>query len=198
MDKFLAASRYIDFDADNIQAKIYELFSDSMSSIDKARIAFEFVRDEIPHSFDCDATVITARASDVLKHRTGICHAKANLLAALLRSQGVPTGFCFQRITLADDDSMGYCVHAFNAVYVGGKWIKLDARGNKPGVHTHFSTEEPSLAFECRPEYEEHFWKGIYAEPHLATMRALEESRRLQDVIEKLPDEIDTAPDTNG
>jgi len=198
MDKFLAASRYIDFDADNIQAKIYELFSDSMSSIDKARIAFEFVRDEIPHSFDCDATVITARASDVLKHRTGICHAKANLLAALLRSQGVPTGFCFQRITLADDDSMGYCVHAFNAVYVGGKWIKLDARGNNPGVHTHFSTEEPSLAFECRPEYEEHFWKGIYAEPHLATMRALEESRHLQDVIEKLPDEIDTAPDTNG
>ena len=198
MDKFLAASRYIDFDADNIQAKNYELFSDSMSSIDKAQIAFEFVRDEIPHSFDCDATVITARASDVLKHRTGICHAKANLLAALLRSQGVPTGFCFQRITLADDDSMGYCVHAFNAVYVGDKWIKLDARGNKPGVHTHFSTEEPSLAFECRPEYEEHFWKGIYAEPHLATMRALEESRRLQDVIEKLPDEIDTAPDTNG
>jgi len=198
MDKFLAASRYIDFDADNIQVKIYELFSDSMSSIDKARIAFEFVRDEIPHSFDCDATVITARASDVLKYRTGICHAKANLLAALLRSQGVPTGFCFQRITLADDDSMGYCVHAFNAVYVGGKWIKLDARGNKPGVHTHFSTEEPSLAFECRPEYEEHFWKGIYAEPHLATMRALEESRHLQDVIEKLPDEIDTAPDTNG
>ena len=197
MDKFLAASRYIDFDADNIQAKIYELFSDSMSSIDKARIAFEFVRDEIPHSFDCDATVITARASDVLKYRTGICHAKANLLAALLRSQGVPTGFCFQRITLADDNSMGYCVHAFNAVYVGGKWIKLDARGNKPGVHTHFSTEEPSLAFECRPEYEEHFWKGIYAEPHLATMRTLEESRHLQDVIEKLPDEIDTAPDTN-
>ena len=65
MDKFLAASRYIDFDADNIQAKIYELFSDSMSSIDKARIAFEFVRDKIPHSFDCDATVITARRRKV-------------------------------------------------------------------------------------------------------------------------------------
>ena len=198
MDIFLAASRYIDFGADNIQAKTYELFSDSMSSIDKARIAFEFVRDEIPHSFDCGATVITARASDVLKHRTGICHAKANLLTALLRSQGVPTGFYFQRITLADDDSVGYCVHAFNAVYVGGKWIKLHARGNKPGVHTHFSTEEPSLAFECRPEYEEHFWKGIYAEPHLATMKALEESRHLQDVIEELPDEIDATPDVDG
>ena len=122
MDRFLTASRYIDFDVDNIQAKTNELFSDSMSNIDKARIAFEFVRDEIPHSFDCGATVITARASDVLKHKTGICHAKANLLAALLRSQGIPTGFCFQRITLADDDSMGYCVHAFNTIHVGGKW----------------------------------------------------------------------------
>ena len=111
-----------------------------MSDVEKARVAFEFVRDEISHSFDCGATVITARASDALKHRTGICHAKANLLAALLRSQGIPAGFCFQRITLADDDSMGYCVHAFNAVYINGKWIKLDARGNKPSIHTHFST----------------------------------------------------------
>ena len=198
MDRFLTASRYIDFDVDNIQAKTNELFSDSMSNIDKARIAFEFVRDEIPHSFDCGATVITARASDVLKHKTGICHAKANLLAALLRSQGIPTGFCFQRITLADDDSMGYCVHAFNTIHVGGKWIKLDARGNKPGVHTYFSTEEPSLAFECRPEYEERFWKGIYAEPHLATMMVLDESSCLQDVIDKLPDEIDAMPDIDG
>ncbi len=195
MDRFLASSKYVDFNTSNIKVKASELFSDGMSDIEKARIAFEFVRDEIPHSFDCDATVITARASDALKHRTGICHAKANLLAALLRSQGIPAGFCFQRITLADDDSMGYCVHAFNAVHISGKWIKLDARGNKPGVHTHFSTEEPSLAFECRPEYEEHFWEGIYAEPHLATMRALEESRCLQDVIEKLPDEI-TEPGT--
>ena len=121
MDRFFASSKYIDFDAGNIQVKASGLFSDGMSDIEKARIAFEFVRDEIPHSFDCDATVITARASDVLKHGTGICHAKPNLLAALMHTQGIPTGFCFKRITLADDDSMGYCVHAFNAVYVGGK-----------------------------------------------------------------------------
>ena len=129
MDRFLAASEYVDFDADNIQAIASELFSDDMSDIEKAKAAFEFVRDEIPHSFDCSASVITARASDALQHRTGICHAKANLLAALLRSQDIPAGFCFQRTTLAEDDSMGYCVHAFNAVHIDGKWIKLDARG---------------------------------------------------------------------
>ena len=48
MDNFLAASEYIDFAADNIQALASELLSDGMSDIEKARVAFEFVRDEIP------------------------------------------------------------------------------------------------------------------------------------------------------
>ncbi len=72
----------------------------------------------------------TAKASDVLMYKTGICHAKANLLAALPRSQCIPTGFRFQRITLADDESMGYCVHCYNTVWLGKTWGKLDARGN--------------------------------------------------------------------
>ena len=196
MRRFLANDEYVDFDAESIQAAVFKLFSGGMGEIEKARATFEFVRDEIPHSFDCNAQVITARASDVLKHRTGICHAKANLLAALLRSQGIPAGFCFQRITLDEDDSMGYCVHAFNSVYLNGRWIKLDARGNKPGIETHFSLEEPSLAFECRPDFDEYFWDGIYAEPHLATMKVLEESSCLQDLMEKLPDDIDVSLDT--
>lgn len=116
MKAFLQENEYIDYNSEIIQKKIMELFSSDMDEIEKAKIAYEFVRDEIPHSFDCNAKIITARASDVLKHKTGICHAKANLLAALLRSQEIPTGFCFQHITLSDDDSLGYCVHAYNAV----------------------------------------------------------------------------------
>ncbi|HEY5556236.1 transglutaminase domain-containing protein [Acetobacterium sp.] len=98
-----------------------------MSEVEKAKVAYHFVRDEIPHSFDCNARVITASASDVLIHQTGICHAKANLLAALLRFQNIPTGFCFQHITLSDDDSLGYCVHAYNAVFwrtIGSGWMQ--------------------------------------------------------------------------
>ena len=107
MDLFLQEHKYIDFSSPNIQAKAAELFSDLSDDAQKAKTAYEFVRDEIPHSFDIKSDVITAKASDVLKHKTGICHSKANLLAALLRSQGIPTGFCFQRLTLADDDSIG-------------------------------------------------------------------------------------------
>ena len=195
MQKFLQATEYVDYNSEIIQKKVLELFNENMSDIEKVRTAYEFVRDEIPHSFDCNAKVITAKASDVLKYKTGICHAKANLLAGLLRSQGIPTGFCFQHITLSNDDSMGYCVHAFNAVFVDNKWIKLDARGNKPGVDAQFSMDEPVLAYPNRAEYDEYFWKGIYAYSHMSTMKMLEKAETMQDILENIPDTIDDEPD---
>ena len=195
MKRFLSADQYVDYHHEGIQSLCKELFSPAMNSMEKTQTAYLFVRDHIPHSFDCQAQVITARASDVLKHGTGICHAKANLLAALLRSQGIPTGFCFQRTTLDDDDSLGYCVHCYNAVFLEGKWIKLDARGNKEGVNAQFSLEEPSLAFYPRPEYDEYFYPGIYASPHLPTMEMLEKASCLQDVLDNIPDRITDPPD---
>jgi len=195
MERFLIADQYVDFQHETIQALCGELFSPGMDSTEKTRTAYLFVRDQIPHSFDCQAQVITARASDVLKHGTGICHAKANLLAALLRSQGIPAGFCFQRTTLEDDDSLGYCVHCYNAVFLEGKWVKLDARGNKEGVDAQFSLEKPRLAFYPRPEYDEYFYPGIYASPHLPTMEMLEQASCLQDVMDNIPDIITDLPD---
>jgi len=195
MKRFLSADPYVDFHHERIQSLCRDLFSPAKDSIEKARTAYLFVRDQIPHSFDCNAQVITSRASDVLKYGTGICHAKANLLAALLRSQGIPAGFCFQRTTLEDDDSLGYCVHCYNAVFLEGKWIKLDARENKEGVDAQFSLDGPVLAFHPRPEYDEYFYPGIYASPHLPTMKMLEEASCLQDVMDNIPDIITDLPD---
>ena len=198
MQAFLVESKYIDFTAEILQSKVAELFCFVANDAEKARVAYEFVRDEIPHSFDIDAKVITAKASDVLEHQTGICHAKANLLAALLRSQGIPTGFCFQHITLMDDDREGYCVHAYNAVWLDGRWIKLDARGNKPGLNAQFSLNEPLLAFPCRPQYDEYFWPGIYAAPHEETMKMLKQADSLEYIIKNIPDTITLSPDVEG
>lgn len=39
-------------------------------------------------------------------------------LLVLLRLQNISTGFYFQHITLAEDDSLGYCVHCYNAIYI--------------------------------------------------------------------------------
>ena len=193
--KFLLATDIIDFHHIAIQNKAQQLFTAGMDDIDKTRAAYVFVRDKIPHSFDCNAQVITVKASDVLIHQTGICHAKANLLAALLRSQAIPTGFCFQHLTLADDDSLGYCIHAYNAVYLENRWIRLDARGNKPGVAAQFSLNEPILAFANRPEYDEYDWPGIYANPHQPTMLMLEKAGCLQEILDNIPDTLDETPD---
>ena len=195
MADFLRETAFIDFSNEGIRTKADELFRGVADNTEKARIAYEFVRDKIPHSFDIDATVITAKASDVLIHETGICHAKANLLAALLRSQNIPVGFCFQHLTLMDDDSAGYCVHCYNAVLLDGHWVKLDARGNKPGVDAQFSLDAPVLAFLCRSEYDEYFWQGIYASPHMETMQMLGRAKNLQDVFDNIPDTITKKPD---
>jgi transglutaminase-like putative cysteine protease len=195
MDLFLNEHKYIDFLSPNIQKKAAGLFGGLRDETQKAKIAYEFVRDEIPHTFDIKSNIITAKASDVLKFSTGICHAKANLLAAFLRSQSIATGFCYQCLTLDDDDSMGYALHCYNAIYHNGHWIKVDARGNKPGVNAQFSLGEPVLAFQCRPEYGEYFFGGIYAAPHESTMQMLDRAESLQDVLDNIPEMITELPD---
>lgn len=195
LSEFLKENEYVNYTAENIVLKAEELFKGIDNDIEKTKIAYEYVRDEILHSFDIEAKIITTKASDVLKYKTGICHAKANLLAALLRSQNITTGFYFQHITLADDNSLGYCVHAYNGVYLQNKWIKLDARGNTNGKNAQFSLEEPMLAFPNRSEYDEYFWKGIYASPHMDTMKMLEDAKTIQDIIDNIPDYVNELPD---
>ena len=195
IDLFLQEHIYIDFSSPVIQTTAAELFDGMRDDTQKAKTAYEFVRDEIPHSFDIKSDVITAKASDVLRYETGICHAKANLLVALLRSQGIPSGFCYQHLTLADNDSMGYAVHCYNAIYLDERWINVDARGNKPGINAQFSLDDPVLAFPCRKEYDEYFWPGIYATPHEATMQMLERAKSLKYVLDNIPDMITELPD---
>lgn len=192
---FLEEHPYIDYSSLLIRTKARELFSGIDSPLEKAKIAYEFVRDEIPHCFDIGSDVITSKASDVLAEKTGICHAKANLLAALLRGIGIPAGFCYQHITLADDDSLGYCVHCYNAVYLDHRWIFLDARRNTNGRCVRFSPEKPVLAYRNRSEYDEYFWKGIYASPQMGVMRMLDVSRTRQEIIDNLQDYLEGEPD---
>ena len=98
-------------------------------------IAFEYVRDEISHSWDIQSEKVTRTASEVLKYKEGMCYAKSMLLCALLRSQGIPPGFCYQKLTLGDTPETGYCIHALNVVFIStiNNWIRIDARGNTNG-----------------------------------------------------------------
>ena len=154
-DSYLASTDCIDYNHPLVQEKVIELREKAESSLDYIKKAYEFVRDEIPHSWDIEATAVSRKASDVLRSKTGICWTKSCLLAALLRANGIPSGISYQLLTRADeDDSEGYIIHALNTVYIVefDKWIRLDARGNKENVNAQFSLDEEKLAFPIREE----------------------------------------------
>ena len=157
LSEYLKETNCIDFSNLLIVQKVDALKSASSDKLDYIERAYKFVRDEIPHSWDAKLPVVSKKASDVLKNKTGICWTKSCLLAALLRANKIPSGISYQYLTRADDASDGYIIHALNTVYIDSleKWIRLDARGNKAGVNAQFSLEKEILAFPARPEFGE-------------------------------------------
>ncbi len=177
LEDYLEASAEVDYHEPGVVGLAARLKAQAVDGVDYARRVFEFVRDEVSHSWDLQSSRVTCRASDVLEHREGICYAKSNLVAALLRAQEIPAGFCYQRLTLGDTPDTGYCIHALNAVYIASldRWIRVDARGNKEGIDAQFSldVDEEKLAFPIRPEYDERDYGVIYAKPNAKTIETL-------------------------
>jgi transglutaminase-like putative cysteine protease len=178
LNDYLLELNEVNYSNPIIKKKADELFNPSQTEIEKAKVAFEFVRDEISHSWDIQSKRVTCNASEVLDFKEGICYAKSHLLASLLRSQGIPTGFCYQRLMLFDTPEKGYCIHALNAIFFKSlnQWIRVDARGNKKGIDAQFSIEEEKLAFTINEELDEKDYPVIYAKPHPKTVAVLEEN----------------------
>lgn len=182
----------VDYSHPLIRSKVNDLFACSFSEIEIIKIAFEYVRDSISHSYDIQSSHVTCKASEVLYFEEGICYAKSNLLAAILRSKGIPTGFCYQRLTKGDTPDTGYCIHALNAVYLKTieRWIRLDARGNKEGVNAQFSINEEKLSFPIRTNYDERDYPIIYTEPNANTINALKQNSDCNMLFHNLPTEL--------
>jgi transglutaminase-like putative cysteine protease len=175
LSRFLEATPVIDADAPAIAAFVDARLR-GLDPVAAAEAVFLFVRDEVRHSWDAGGRRVTCVASDVLRHREGLCYAKSHLAAALLRRAGVPAGFCYQRLTLRDEDaSAGHAVHGLNTVYLAplGRWIRFDARGNRRGVDARFSLDEECLAFPIRPELGEVDYLRNEPDPHPRVLAAL-------------------------
>ena len=123
----------------------------------------------------------------------GLCFAKSHLLAAILRCRGIPAGFCYQKLILDDDTAPVLIYHGLNGVYLKsvGRWIRLDARGNKPGVNAQFSLGTEQLAFPVRPEMGEEDGTVIYPAPDRMILASLTEHRTRSELWEDLPDELE-------
>jgi transglutaminase-like putative cysteine protease len=187
MQRFLAASTYIDFDQPEVRATARRLAEHAASELDVVRACFEFVRDAIRHSSDFRLNPVTCKASDALRHGTGYCYAKSHLLAALLRANGIPAGLCYQRLSVGTGGAP-YCLHGLNAVHLKDfGWYRIDARGNKPGIDARFDPPVEYLAFAVR-EREERMLPEIWAEPLPIVVDALARHATWDQVLANLPD----------
>ncbi len=176
LEAYLCEDEIIDSSHPLVQQTIRQLDTASDPETERVRRIFEFVRDTIHHSRDIRSPHVPCKASEVLSYGEGLCYAKAHLLAALLRAQRIPTGFCYQRVTLGETAEMGYALHGLNAVYLASaaQWVRLDARGNKPGIQAEFSIEEERVAYIMRPKLGEIDYPTIYAQPHPKVVEALQ------------------------
>ncbi len=158
---------------------------------DRLRALFEFVRDEIDHSFDIETDELTCNASQVLRSGHGLCYAKSHLLAAMIRGCGIPAGFAFQRLR-SEGEGSRFVLHGFVGVYLTDRerWVALDARGDNDEVATVFSLEEPSLAYVPDPELGEETLPLVYSKPVKHIVEMLSKAGSLERVRRTLPDAI--------
>jgi len=184
---YLASTTCIDWLTPSVLSKAKQLAASHDNEESVVKACFEFVRDHIKHSSDYQLNPVTCNASDVLKNATGFCYAKSHLLAALLRANHIPAGFCYQRLTISDNKPP-FCLHGLNAVYLQQHgWYRLDPRGNKPNVEAEFCPPIEKLAFPIIIEGEVDL-PEIWAEPLPQVIEVLSQYNNYQHVLDNLPD----------
>jgi transglutaminase-like putative cysteine protease len=185
--QYLVATEIINWQHSNVLQLANKLSTATKDAEEVALKCFEWVRDNIYHSVDYQMNPVTCKASEVLQYKTGYCYAKSHLLAALLRANSIPVGFCYQRLSI-NDDGAPYSLHGFNAVYLPQYgWYRLDARGNKAKVNAQFTPPKEQLAFKINfPE--EVDCQQIFSEPLTVIIEALRAYKTWDEMLDNLPD----------
>ena len=187
MKQYLETSPYIDWKNKEILNLAGYLSRHSSSKENIARRSFEWVRDEVMHSADFGLDPVTIKASEVLKYSTGYCFAKSHLLAALLRANNIPTGLCYQRLSIHGAGAP-FTLHGFNSIFLENYgWYRVDPRGNKKGVDAQFSPPKEKLAFSVDSDGEVDF-PNCMAKPLPLVISTLKAHRTFITLNENLPD----------
>lgn len=191
LDDYLKCDDIVDFDDPSIEEASEQLTEGLKGNTAKAKAIFEFVRDQIFHSLDINATSITLKASEVLEKGHGLCYAQAHLLAALMRAADIPAGFCYQ-IQKGDSDDDRVVVHGFNAVYLEDleKWVRLDASRFNEENHAWYDEDDdlPELLISS----DEVLFDDpvIYINPSKHVVKTLKRYEAIEELRDHLPDKI--------
>ncbi len=133
MERYLRPTFFIDWDSSSIKLKASELTQGQANALEKAKLLFYFVRDEIKYNPYVPRHLPEHfRASHTLAQGEGFCIQKAVLLAALARAVGIPArlGFAVIRNNLLSEKIAALLRtniitdHGYAELYLEGKWVK--------------------------------------------------------------------------
>lgn len=181
---YLACSALIACTDPAVRSCARDLIRDASNEADLIENMYLFVRDSIVHSGDGGYTELVWKPEQVLSAGHALCFGKSHLLAALCRAVGIPAGLCYQRI-MREDGS--YVLHGLAAIQLEEekRWIRVDARGNKPGINAWFNPGgDEQLAYPKADSPGEWFDPHIYAEPWDVVINLYESSADVQSFIE--------------
>lgn len=133
-EEFLKPTEFIDSDSPEIQAFAQKSVEGAATPREKAVKLYYAVRDGIYYDpYRIEPSRNAFKASTILRQGYGYCVAKAVVLAAAMRAQGVPCKLHFADVrnhltterlkALMQTDTFFY--HGYNDIWIEGRWIKV-------------------------------------------------------------------------
>ncbi len=133
LNQYLKSTYFLDFDNPEVAAFADAVCLNAQTPKEKAVALYYAVRDDIRYDpYDLQHSQIAMKASSVLIKKSGYCVAKAVLLAAVGRHQGIPCRLGFADVTnhLSTErlrKMMGtnlFIYHGYTEMYLQGQWVK--------------------------------------------------------------------------
>ncbi len=131
--EYLQPTFFLDFTEPEVAAFAEKLCRGKNSATARAVALYYGVRDQIRYDpYDLRHSRSALQASSVLRKASGYCVAKAGLLAAVARQQGIPSRLGFADVTnhLSSPrlrEKMGtdlFIYHGYTELHLAGRWVK--------------------------------------------------------------------------
>jgi transglutaminase-like putative cysteine protease len=173
---YLACSQLIACTHPAIRTRAQQLIRGAYDESEGINNLYSYVRDEIAHSVDIGQSMLVWKPVQIISSGHALCFGKSHLLTALCRVIGIPAGLCYQRIKKGNGS---YILHGLVAIWFEDdeRWIRLDARGNKPGIDARFNPHgDEQIAYPVIDDPGEWMDPYVYVEPWDSVIHLLESS----------------------
>lgn len=133
-DRYLAATKMLDYNNENIQKLIQEKGWKDLSEFECIKSIYNYIRDDILFGYNVDDSI---PASKVLSDGYGQCNTKGTLFMAILRACNIPCrvhGFTIDKelqkgamTGIVYKNAPRNVFHSWVEVYLEGQWYELEA-----------------------------------------------------------------------